>query len=106
MSTIVLFSTIMPSAFASFSLTGTADEHKKSSRYSLSNINKYARKGFNPNLLKSTLNPSGNTVYSFNTGKTVISGSVLHFSKGNTTYLMPYQIKLKASKFKTPTPNN
>lgn len=103
---VVLFSAIMPSAFASFSLTGTSDEHKKSSKYSLSNINKFAKKGFNPSLLRSSLNPSGNTVYSFNTGRTVTNGNVLSFNKGNTTYLMPYQVKLKAPKFKTPTAGN
>lgn len=103
---VVLFGTIVPSAFASFSLTGTSDENKKNSKYSLSNLNKYAKKSFNPNFLRNSLTPAGNAIYSFNSGTVVNNSSVLTFNRGNTTYLMPYQVKLKAPKFKTPTQNN
>lgn len=103
---VVLLSTIMPTAFASFTLSGSADEHKKNSKYSLNNINKYAKKSFNPNALRNSLHATGNMVYSFNTGTTVVNGNALKFSKGNTTYILPYNIKLKAPKFKTPTALN
>ena len=32
--------------------------------------------------------------------------SFMQIDKGNTTYIMPYKLKVKAPKFKTPSPNN
>lgn len=89
---------IMPAAFASLSLTGTVDETKKSSKYSLSNINKYSKKSFSLSLLRSSLSYKGSLL-----NQPDNNNSIITFNGGNTTYVLPYKLKLKAPKFKTPT---
>jgi hypothetical protein len=98
---IAIFSMAVTLSFASFTLTGTVDEKAKSNKYSLKNINHYSKKSFSLSLYKTNLQNHGSLLI---TPKN--SSTFLQIDKGNTTYVMPYNYKVKTPKFKTPSPNN
>ncbi len=91
-------------AFAAFSFTGIADEKNKTSKYSLKNLSSYTHKGLSFASLKSSLQYKGTL-----SSKESIMGSevnsLMRFDNGNTTYIYPYKFKVKAPKFKTPSPS-
>lgn len=102
-----ILSMVVSVTFASFTLSGTVDEKAKSNKYSLKNINHFSNKSFSLSLLKTTLQNRGTTFISpkLNNGNTEYN-SFIQIDKGNTTYVMPYNFKVKTPKFKTPSPNN
>ena len=92
--------------YAAFSFTGLADEKAKSNKYSLKNLSALAHKSLTFASLKSTLTYKGlqQPVSSKETVSGMEVSSTLRYDNGNTTYIYPYKFKVKASKFKTPTP--
>lgn len=92
-------------AFASFTLTGTVDEKAKSNKYSLKNINHFSQKSFSLSLLRTRLQNGGSSIITPKNNGTALN-PFLQIDRGNTTYIMPYKFKIKAPKFKTPSPNN
>lgn len=93
-------------AYAAFSFTSIADEKSKNSKYSLKNLSSLSHKGLSFSSIKSGLQYKG--AQSMSSSKGTFSGvevnSMLRFDNGNTTYIYPYKFKVKASKFKTPSP--
>ncbi len=86
--------------FAAFTLTGNTTNKKSTNKYSLKNLSKYTSKGLslsavrlNSRLSATELNSSTKT------------GINLQTTNGNTTFIYPYQIKVKVPKFKTPSSN-
>ncbi len=104
LATILLLS--MQLAFAAISFTGIVDEKTRNSKYSLRNLNNYAKKGLSLSAIKSNLQFKG--VYlpssSLSLERSEVN-SMLQYNNGNTTYIYPYKFKVKVPKFKTPTSN-
>lgn len=76
---------------------------KNASSFTLKNIGK--AKGFSLSGLKSAnFQFKGSTLinYQRNSDKTLSVNSVIHYQKGNTTYVYPYKYKVKLSLFKAP----
>jgi len=92
-------------AYAAFSFTGIADEKIKSSKYSFKNLSSLSHKSLSFSSLKSSLQYKGpqTPITKDNNNGTEVR-SMLRFDNGNTTYVYPYKFKVKAPKFKTPTP--
>ena len=102
-----LFTMVVPFAFASFTLTGTVGEKSKNNKYSLKSLSHYANKSLSLSLLRTNLQYKGLSSISQlkdNTGAGL--NSFMQIERGNTTYIMPYNFKVKTPKFKTPSPNN
>lgn len=98
---------VVPFAFAAFTLSGNVDEKARNSKYSLKNISKYSQKSFSLSSLRTNLQYKGSLSISRNSGvDNSIFNSYIQIDKGNTTYTMPYKMKIKAPRFKTPSPNN
>ncbi len=95
---------VVPFAFASFTLSGTVGEKAKSNKYSLKNISRYSQKSFSLSLLRTNLQNNGSLLIApkSNSG----FNSFIQIERGNTTYIVPFNYKVKVPKFKTPTPNN
>lgn len=93
-------------AYAAFSFTGIADEKNKNNKFSLKNLSSLSHKGLSFSSLKSSLQYKGTGTQSVS--KESFSGfemsSMLRYDNGNTTYIYPYKFKVKAPKFKTPSP--
>lgn len=101
-----IFLMLMPFAFAALTLTGTIDEKAKSSKYSLKNISHYSQKSFSLSLLRTHLQNKSTLSINRNSLKNNSNfNSFIYFDNGNTTYVMPYKLTIKAPKFKTPSPN-
>ncbi len=100
----------MQVVLASTVLTGIVDEQAKAKKYSLSNLHHLSRKNISLFNLKSGLLYRGSQIFSDkstkNNNNTSEFISILQFERGNTTYIMPYKMKIKVPKFKTPTPFN
>lgn len=90
-------------AYAAFSFTGIADEKTKSSKYSLKNLSTLSHKGLSFSSLKSSLQFKGTQLSKDGQGNAEMN-SMLRYDNGNTTYIYPYKFKIKAPKFKTPSP--
>lgn len=90
-------------AYAAFSFTGIADEKAKMTKYSLKNLTSLSHKSLSFASLRSTLQykPQASSKESI-FGSEV--NSSLRYDNGNTTYVYPYKFKIKAPKFKTPSP--
>ncbi|MBA4197544.1 MAG: hypothetical protein C0459_08310 [Chitinophaga sp.] len=94
-------------AFASLSFSGITDENTKNNKYSLKNLGNYSNKAFSLSHLRATLQYRGSIVLNQKTNTAGIElNSALQYDKGNTTYVLPYKLKVKVPKFKTPTPDN
>jgi hypothetical protein len=102
---VALFAMGMQVAYAAFSLTGVADEKNKNSKYSLKTLNSLSHKGLSFSSLRLSLQYKG-----IQASKDMTTGSemnsLMRFDNGNTTYIYPYKFKVKAPKFKTPSPQN
>ena len=93
-------------AFASIGVSGISDDKLKTTKYSLKNFSSL-RHTFSLNSLKSKLHYSSSDVYSqSNFNSSTQMNSMMKYDKGNTTYIMPFNYKVKVPKFKTPSPNN
>ncbi len=105
--TATILTLVVSVTFASFTLSGTVDEKAKNNKYSLKNINHFSNKSFSLSLLKTTLQNRGTTFISPKSNNVSSEyNSFIQMDKGNTTYIMPYNFKVKTPKFKTPSPNN
>lgn len=103
---LTVFTMVMPFAFASFSISGSAEEKAKSNKFSLKNISSYSKKSFSLNNYKTTFQYNGS--FSFKTttpslSNVNINNTFLQFNSGNTTVIMPFKYTFKVPKFKTPT---
>jgi hypothetical protein len=103
---VALFAMGIQVAYAAFSFTGLSDEKQKSNRFSLRNLSLLSHKSLTFSSLKSSLQFKGGQ--SFSASKEGATGMeinyMLRYDNGNTTYIYPYKFKIKAPKFKTPTP--
>lgn len=94
----------MPYAFGAFTFTGTVEKNSKKNKYSLSNINFYAKKSLNFSLLKTSSTYTQSTIINQTPSfQGITLNTEMQFRRGNTTYIIPYKLKLKAPKFKLPT---
>ena len=91
-------------AYAALSFTGIADEKIKTTKYSLKNFSSLSHKALSFSSLRSTLQYKGPQAASKETVFGSEVNSMLRYDNGNTTYIYPYKFKVKAPKFKTPTP--
>ncbi|MFY8003186.1 MAG: hypothetical protein ACOVNR_00015, partial [Chitinophagaceae bacterium] len=94
--------------FASSIFSGTTDESGKYKRYSLSNLNsRFARKSISLYSLKSSLTFRGSS-FSLNDSPLPSASnefrSIMQYERGNTTYILPYKVKIQVPRFKTPSP--
>lgn len=100
----LLFILFAKLAFASISFTGIIDEKSKGSKYSLKNFSSF-RHTFSLNSLKYSLHYTGSDILSQNTLPTGTQiNSMMRYDRGNTTYIMPFNYKVKVPRFKTPSP--
>ena len=92
-------------AYAAFSFTGIADEKIRTSKYSFKHLSSLSHKSLSFSSLKSSLQYKGpqTSVSKENSNVTEVS-SMLRYDNGNTTYVYPYKVKVKAPKCKTPSP--
>ena len=92
--------------FGAFSITGLSDEKNKNNKFSLRNLSSLSHKSLTFSSLKSSLQFKGGLITS--ASKESVNGieinSMLRYDNGNTAYIYPYKFKIKAPKFKTPTP--
>jgi hypothetical protein len=96
------FILVVQMSFAAFSFTGITDENSKDGKYSLKNLSNYSHKAFSISQIKTNLQYKGFvTTNSLNSTQ-----GYLQFDKGNTSYVLPYKYKVKATKFKTPSADN
>jgi|YelNatPaOPRAMG01_1025707.scaffolds.fasta_scaffold00038_79 hypothetical protein len=92
-------------AVAAFTFSGTTDESKNNSKYTLKNLSHYSHKTFSLSLIKSGLEYDGMNILkaqNYNSGTEV--HSIMQYKSGNTTYVFPYKFKVHVPKFKTPSP--
>lgn len=96
----------MPFILGASTISGTSGESKKNSKYSLSNLNAYSKKAINFSLFKNPNLYSGSAILNqqTNTQSGIQINTAMQFHRGNTTYIFPYKLKLKVSKFKLPAP--
>ncbi|MBS1638717.1 MAG: hypothetical protein JSR12_01570 [Bacteroidetes bacterium] len=93
--------------FAAFSFTGITDENNRNNKYSLKNLSSYSNKAFSLSHLRTTLQYRGSLVINQKTNNNGTElNSVLEYDRGNTAYVLPYKLKVKVPKFKTPSPDN
>jgi hypothetical protein len=92
-------------AYAAFSFTGIADEKAKNNKYSLKNLSSLSHKGLSFSSLRLSLQYKGTQASKEMTTGSELN-SLMRFDNGNTTYIYPYKFKVKAPKFKTPSPQN
>jgi hypothetical protein len=100
----ILLMMVIQMAYAAFSFTGIADEHTKSSKYSLKNLSSFSRKSLTYSSMKGSLQFRGTQLLlsKDNQNSTEIN-SMLRFDNGNATFVYPYKFKVKVpTKFKTP----
>ncbi|MFY8128289.1 MAG: hypothetical protein ACOVMM_07905 [Chitinophagaceae bacterium] len=101
-----LIAVSVPFILGASTISGTTGETKKNSKYSLSNLSLYSKKAINFNLFKSPSLYSGSSILNqqTNTPSGIQINTSMQFNRGNTTYIFPYKLKLKVSKFKLPAP--
>lgn len=93
--------------YAAFTLTGLTDEKSKNAKYSLRTLSNLSNKSLSYSALRFGLPYQGikNYTSSRPPGSILESNSMLRFGLGNTTYVYAYHVKVKAPKFKTPSPD-
>ena len=102
-----IFIMVVPFAFGAFTLTGSVDEKSRNNKYSLKNISRYSQKSFTLSSLRTNLQYRGSLSISTKSGvDNSIFNSYIQIDKGNTTYTLPYKMKIKAPRFKTPSQTN
>ena len=91
----------MQVVFAAFTFTGNKNNRETSNKYSLKYYTSLSKKGVSISstrfLLRMKLSEL-NTVPSM-----LQNSSHLELTKGNTTFIYPYKLKVKVAKFKIPT---
>lgn len=93
--------------YAAFTLTGLTDEKSKNAKYSLRTLSNLSNKGLSFPALRYGLPFKGTQSFTFTRhGSMLESNSMMRFGYGNTTYVYSYHVKVKAPKFKTPSPEN
>ena len=82
---VAFLATVMPFVLGASTITGTSEESKKSSKYSLSNLNLYSKKAVNFSLLKTPSLYNGSTVLlqQNNTQGGIQLNTSIQFNKGN-----------------------
>jgi hypothetical protein len=102
--TIMLAMLCMEVVVASSFFTGIIEENAKNKKYSLNNLNRSTR-SFSLFSLKNNFSFAGSSVMQQKIGvdKTV-TNTMMKFEKGNTTYIIPYNYKVKVSKIKSTQP--
>lgn len=90
--------------FAAFTtiVTGHSGLKSKTSKYTLKNISKFSNRGMSLGNLRYPLQMKPTELLSTPRGLEMNRG--LEFTKGNTTFIYPYKIKIKVPKFKAPSP--
>jgi len=98
----------MQVVYAAFSFTGIADEKNRSNKFSLKNLSALSHKSLSFTSLKAGLQYKGiqQPVVAKETINGIEMNSMLRYDNGSTTYIYPYKVKVKASKFKTPSPQH
>ena len=92
-------------AFASISFTGISDDKNKGNKYSLKHFSLYSHKIISISGLKSELEFKGSSSLSQkNNAGGVEMNSIMQFDKGNTTFILPYKVKIKIYKDKIRIP--
>ena len=92
-------------AFASISFTGISDDKNKGNKYSLKHFSLYSHKSISISGLKSELEFKGSSSLSQkNNAGGVEMNSIMQFDKGNTTFILPYKVKIKIYKDKIRIP--
>ncbi|RWZ88856.1 MAG: hypothetical protein EO766_06835 [Hydrotalea sp. AMD] len=102
---LTLFIIVTKCAVAAITFSGTTDESKNSSKYSLKNLSHYSHKTFSLSLIKAGLEYNGTHILktqNYASGAEV--NSIMQYKSGNTTYVFPYKFKVHVPKFKTPSP--
>ncbi len=103
----MLFVFAVQVVFAAFTNTISGKSTDKTrTTYSLKNINKFKTKAFSLNSAKYSFHLKPTELTTQQTPVGFVTGSNIQFSKGNTTYIFPYKVKLKVPKFKAPSPTN
>ena len=97
-----LFAFAVQVSIASIS-AGISDERSKDNKYTLKNLALRSHKFVSISALKSELLFSGSQIVTQKNNGSEIN-SIMHFDRGNTTYVFPYKFKVKVPKFKTPAP--
>lgn len=95
--------------FAAFTSTisGHSSRKAESAKYSLNNVGKFSNRGLSLSTVRYSyqmrpveLGSSKN----MQTGLVSNNASSVQFTKGNTTFIYPYKVKVKVPKFKAPSP--
>jgi hypothetical protein len=95
--------------FAAFTSTISGHSGKKSetTKYSLNNVGKFSNRGLSLSTVRYSyqLRPTElGSSKSLQTGLVSNNASSVEFTKGNTTFIYPYKVKVKVPKFKAPSP--
>ena len=102
----LLFIMVVKLAIASVTFTGINEDRLKGNKYSLKNFSSMHHT-LSLSTLKYSLHYTSSDVYSFsNSHNSVQMNSMMRYDRGNTTYIMPFNYKVKVPKFKTPSANN
>jgi hypothetical protein len=87
--------------FAAFTFTGNKNSKDASNKYSLKYYSSLSRKGISLNNSRFLLRMK---LSELNTAPSMLQNNYhLELTKGNTTFIYPYKMKVKVAKFKTPT---
>jgi hypothetical protein len=95
--------------FAAFTSTisGHSGKKSESTKYSLNNVGRFSNRGLSLNTVRYSyqLRPVElGTTRNHQTGLVSNNASTVQFTKGNTTFIYPYKVKVKVPKFKAPSP--
>ncbi len=96
-------------AIASITFTGIIGDNDKHKKYSLKNLSLLSHHSLSLSSLKFGLQFKGSDILSqtSTTSTGFESNSILRYDRGgNTTYIMPYKLKVKIPRFKTPSLTN
>lgn len=91
------------------SFIGSSTSNDRRDKYSLKNFNKSLTKNYSLSAFRAGNFQFGGSQV-INSQRSIFNNSVevssiMRFENGNTAYVFPYKYRVKASKFKTPTPS-
>lgn len=100
-----IFMMLVQVVFASFTTSGSSGSAGKNkgitSSYTLKNLSKYSNKTLSLNSVRYNAKLKATDFTHTQNGN-----SSVQMSNGNTTIILPYKVKIKVPKFKTPTRSN
>ncbi len=100
-----IFMMLVQAVFASFTTSGSSGSAGKNkgvtSNYTLKNLSKYSNKNLTFNTIRYNTRLKATDFTHTQNGN-----STVQMSNGNTTFILPYKVKIKVPKFKTPTRPN